>query len=47
SIQHSIIAILMKKIEKAALQHNIRDIAIAGGVSANSGLRKKLKLQLI
>jgi N6-L-threonylcarbamoyladenine synthase len=43
SIQHSIITILMKKIEKAASQHNIRDIAIAGGVSANSGLRKKLR----
>lgn len=43
SIQHSIITILMKKIEKAASQHNIRDIAIAGGVSANSVLRKKLR----
>lgn len=43
SIQHSIITILVKKIEKASQQTRINDIAIAGGVSANSGLRMKLK----
>jgi len=43
SIQHSIINILMKKIEKAAKESQINDIAIAGGVSANSGLRKRLQ----
>ena len=42
SIQHSIINILMKKIEKAAKETKINDIAIAGGVSANSGLRMRL-----
>lgn len=43
SIQHSIITILINKLQKASLQTNIKEIAIAGGVSANSGLRKKLK----
>ena len=43
SIQHSIINILMKKIEKAAKESQIIEIAIAGGVSANSGLRKRLQ----
>ncbi|MGB1205793.1 MAG: tRNA (adenosine(37)-N6)-threonylcarbamoyltransferase complex transferase subunit TsaD [Chitinophagales bacterium] len=39
SVQYTIVKILMKKIQKAAKYHNIYDIAIAGGVSANSGLR--------
>lgn len=43
SIQHSIINILIKKMEKATQQTEIYEIAIAGGVSANSGLRKRLK----
>lgn len=43
SIQQSIINILMKKIEKASVETQIHDIAIAGGVSANSGLRIRLK----
>lgn len=42
SIQHSIIEMLMKKLKKAATDHKIDQIAIAGGVSANSGLRKAL-----
>lgn len=42
SIQESIITILLKKLRKAARQAGIREIAIAGGVSANSGLRKAL-----
>lgn len=42
SIQTSIVTILMKKIRKAAKQTGIREIAIAGGVSANSGLRQAL-----
>ncbi|MDX1910999.1 MAG: tRNA (adenosine(37)-N6)-threonylcarbamoyltransferase complex transferase subunit TsaD [Saprospiraceae bacterium] len=42
SIQDSIITILLKKLRKAARQTGIREIAIAGGVSANSGLRKAL-----
>ena len=43
SVQHSIVQILMGKLKKAALQYDIKDIAIAGGVSANSGLRAALK----
>jgi len=43
SIQHSIIEILFKKLEKAANDLGIKEIAIAGGVSANSGLRTALK----
>jgi N6-L-threonylcarbamoyladenine synthase len=42
SIQHTIISILMHKLRKAAKDKGIQHIAIAGGVSANSGLRKTL-----
>jgi N6-L-threonylcarbamoyladenine synthase len=42
SIQHCIIGILMKKIKKASLETGIRTICMAGGVSANKGLRKAL-----
>lgn len=39
SIQSTIISILMKKLELAVQQTGIKEVAIAGGVSANSGLR--------
>lgn len=39
SLQQTIIDILLNKLVKAAKKTGIRDIAIAGGVSANSGLR--------
>lgn len=42
SIQFSLIEILMKKLKKASLHFGINQIAIAGGVAANSGLRKTL-----
>ncbi len=42
SIQHSIVNILLKKLEKAIIQTGIKQLAIAGGVSANSYLRSKL-----
>ncbi len=42
SIQRTIIDILMNKLKVAALQNNITQIAIAGGVSANSELRATL-----
>ena len=42
SIQQSIIEILLKKITKAATDFKINQIAIAGGVSANSGLRNAI-----
>ena len=40
SIQYTIVAILLKTFEKAAKKLGIEHIAIAGGVSANSALRK-------
>ena len=43
SLQHTIVAILLKKLTLAASQTGITHIAIAGGVSANSGIRKALK----
>ncbi len=42
SIQHTIIEILMQKLRKAAQQTGIKHVAIAGGVSANSGLRNAM-----
>jgi N6-L-threonylcarbamoyladenine synthase len=42
SVQHSIVHILLNKLKKAAKQYGIKEIAIAGGVSANSGLRAGL-----
>ena len=43
SIQFSIVKILVDKLEKASKQTQIKEIAIAGGVSANSGLRNRIK----
>ncbi len=43
SVQTRIISILMNKLLKAAKQTGIQEIAIAGGVSANSGLRAALE----
>lgn len=43
SIQHRIITILCNKLQAAANEYGINEIAIAGGVSANSGLRKYLQ----
>lgn len=43
SIQSRIISILLNKLAAAADQLGITDIAIAGGVSANSGLRTELQ----
>ena len=39
SLQTTIVEILLDKLVKASKEYGIRDIAIAGGVSANSGLR--------
>jgi N6-L-threonylcarbamoyladenine synthase len=39
SIQSRIVSILLNKLRKAARRTGIRDLCIAGGVSANSGLR--------
>lgn len=42
SIQYTLIEILLKKLKIAAKQFDIKNIAIAGGVSANKGLRNEL-----
>jgi N6-L-threonylcarbamoyladenine synthase len=43
SVQYTIINILIKKLMKAVLLTGVKNVCIAGGVSANSGLRKALK----
>ena len=43
SIQYTIIGILMDKLKLATKETGIKHIAIGGGVSANSGIRKALK----
>ena len=43
SIQHRIISILLNKLKRAALTTGIKEICIAGGVSANKGLRRELE----
>jgi N6-L-threonylcarbamoyladenine synthase len=43
SVQFTLIKMLLQKLRKAAKQTGISEIAIAGGVSANSGLRKTLQ----
>ncbi len=42
SVQHTIVNILIKKLKLASKITGIKDIAIAGGVSANSEIRKSL-----
>lgn len=43
SFQKALIDILMDKLIKAAKQTGIKEIAIGGGVSANSGLRNRIQ----
>ena len=43
SIQRTIISILMKKLRMAVKQTGLNQVAIAGGVSANSGLRNAME----
>lgn len=45
SIQYTLIEMLRIKLVQAAKETGIRQVAIAGGVSANSGLRKTLELE--
>lgn len=44
SIQNRIVSILLNKLKKAAAETGIKNICIAGGVSANSGLRNSFTL---
>jgi N6-L-threonylcarbamoyladenine synthase len=43
SLQRTIIEILLHKLEKAAAQTGVKEVAIAGGVSANAGLRSAFR----
>jgi N6-L-threonylcarbamoyladenine synthase len=43
SVEKRIATILLNKLQKAAREHGIKQIALAGGVSANTGLREGLK----
>ena len=45
SVQKAILDVLFVKLELLLKDSGIKQIAIAGGVSANSGLRKRLKLK--
>ncbi len=45
SLQHTLVSMLLARLEQASEQTGIRQIAIAGGVSANSGLRSELKVR--
>lgn len=40
SVQATIVQILLQKMERAFKKYNVSDIAVSGGVSANSGLRE-------
>ncbi len=43
SVQHTIVAMLMRNVQLAVEQTGVKEICIAGGVSANSGLRKAMQ----
>lgn len=43
SYQHTVVTYLLNQLEKAAKELEIKDICLAGGVSANSELRKRFK----
>jgi N6-L-threonylcarbamoyladenine synthase len=45
SLQNVIVSILISKLDKASSQTGIKEIGIAGGVSANSGLREAMKAE--
>lgn len=43
SVQYTLVKMLMKKLRKASEEYGIKEIAISGGVAANSGLRKSVE----
>ncbi|MGW8314848.1 MAG: tRNA (adenosine(37)-N6)-threonylcarbamoyltransferase complex transferase subunit TsaD [Bacteroidales bacterium] len=45
SLQRTVVDILMHQLKRAARELKIKQIALAGGVSANSGLRKALRAE--
>lgn len=47
SLQHTIVDILVRKIDKASSLTKVKEIGIAGGVSANSGLRNAMSSKAV
>lgn len=45
SLQRTIVEILMNKLRRAVKKTGIRQVALAGGVSANSGLREAIRVE--
>jgi N6-L-threonylcarbamoyladenine synthase len=45
SFQTCVVDVLIKKLMAAAAKYNVRDIAVSGGVSANSELRRRLAME--
>lgn len=43
SFQESVIDVLVKKTERAAIEYNVKQVLLAGGVAANKGLRSALE----
>lgn len=43
SLEHTVVDILMKKLRKAVKMTGIKHVAVAGGVSANNGLRNSFR----
>ena len=43
SLEHTVVDILMRKLRKAVKDTGIRHVAVAGGVSANNGLRNAFR----
>lgn len=46
SFQNAVIDVLVSKTKKAALEYNVKQVIIAGGVAANKGLRSALKEEM-
>src|SRR5690625_318650 len=45
SFQASVIDVLVKKTYRAAREHGVKQVIVAGGVAANNGLRERLELE--
>ena len=43
TFQNRVVTILTKKTMRAVKEYNVKEVIVAGGVSANSGIREKLK----
>ncbi len=45
SFQAAVVDVLIDKLIKAAVKYKVKDISVSGGVSANSELRRRLKME--